>query len=661
MANVNSKPINRLLVANRGEIARRIFRTAKEMGIQTVAVYADGDKDEPFVRESDIAISLNGTTARETYLHVEKILAACESAGVDAVHPGYGFLSENADFASALTDVGITWIGPPVTAIAQMGDKLAAKQIMIEAGVPTLPAVEIAGEGNYESVAEDIGYPVLVKASAGGGGRGMRIVEEPAELAAAIESARREAGAAFGDDTIFLEKWLARSQHIEIQILGDQHGELVYFFERECSIQRRHQKVVEEAPSPTVGSKLRKAMGEAALDAARSIGYSSAGTVEFLVDGDDFWFLEVNTRLQVEHPVTELITGYDLVREQIRLAEGETLGYAQKDLSFSGHAVEVRIYAENPARDFLPSPGNIKVWRPAAGVRTDSGIESGSTVSVNFDSMIAKVISHAPTRSEAVKKLARALEDFEIHGITHNRDFLVSVLRSREFLSGNTTTDFIERVDLARVREVTDRELADTAIAAALFAQNERRKQAKVLSHIQTGWRNSMMPPERASYSFQDRRIDLTYRSLRDGSFSFDIAGTELRCVIHSVGHGQMDLQIDDRRMSYRMTIEETTSYIHSPYGDITLVENPRFTIPGEEELAGSLVSPMPGKILATEVSVGDAVTKGDLLVVMEAMKMEHRIFSPLNGTITDVFVEVGQQVDKDVALVDIEEIEAAA
>ena len=363
------QPISRLLVANRGEIARRINRTARAMGISTVAIYADGDANAPFVLEADTAIALGGKSTGETYLDVAKVLDAAKRSGADAIHPGYGFLSENQAFAQAVIDAGVKWLGPSPEVIGLMGDKLSAKRLMDEAGVPTLPGVEITEATDIVAAAADIGYPVLVKASAGGGGRGMRVVEAEADLLSAVESAKREAGTSFGDDTVFLEKWLATSRHIEIQILGDHHGNLVHCYERECSIQRRHQKIIEEAPSPAVDDALRSRMGDAAIAAARKLGYASAGTVEFLLgDDDDFYFLEVNARLQVEHPVTEEIIGKDLVREQIRVAEGETLSFTQQDISINGHAIEARLYAENPAKGFLPSPGPILVWKPATAV-----------------------------------------------------------------------------------------------------------------------------------------------------------------------------------------------------------------------------------------------------------------------------------------------------
>jgi propionyl-CoA carboxylase alpha chain len=449
-----AKPIERLLIANRGEIARRIIRSAHAMGIGSVAIYADGDAQAPFVLEADQAIALGGASSAETYLDGEKILAAARRTGADAVHPGYGFLAENAEFARAVKGAGLSWVGPPPDAIAAVGDKLAAKRLMREAKVPTLPARELEAGADPEKAAREVGFPVLVKASAGGGGKGMRVLASEAGLAEAVESARREAGSSFGDDTLFLERWLPAARHVEIQVLGDGHGNIVHCFERECSIQRRHQKIIEEAPSPVVGPELRARMGEAAVSAARSIGYASAGTVEFLLDGEDFWFLEVNTRLQVEHPVTEEITGLDLVREQLRIAQGEPLGFTQDDLSIEGHAIEARLYNE-----FLPVTGRVLAWQPSnsAQARFDSSIETGSEVGIEFDPMLAKIIVHAPSRREAALRLARVLETTRVQGLTTNRDFLVATLRTPEFLAGDTTTDFIERVSPARRRVPADR------------------------------------------------------------------------------------------------------------------------------------------------------------------------------------------------------------
>ena len=658
MEDVSIKPIAKLLVANRGEIARRIFRTAQDMGISTIAIYAEGDTNTPYVREADIAIALDGRSSAETYLDVGKVLAACETSGASAVHPGYGFLAENTAFAEAVTSRGITWVGPSPNAISQMGDKLAAKALMLAADVPTLPAKALSPGGDAIAAAKEIGYPVLIKASAGGGGRGMRVVGAERELADAIDGARREAAAYFGDETLFLERWLTASRHVEIQILGDNYGNLVHLFERECSIQRRHQKIIEEAPSPAVDEALRAKIGEAALKAAKTIGYSSAGTVEFLLDGKEFWFLEVNTRLQVEHPVTEAITGLDLVREQIRLAEGEELGYGQDDLAIAGHAIEARVYAEDPANDFLPAPGVVLAWEPSGDARFDSGIESGSEVGAEFDPMIAKVIAHAPSRREAAAKLVRALERTRIQGITHNRDFLVATLRTPEFLAGDTTTDFIERVAPARVRSPTPAEQIDATIAVVMYAQHERRASAKVLSDVPGGWRNSLMPPERAKFSDGQAEMSVEYRAQRDGTFKVSVGECDRTVTLFGVDGGNVDLAIDDRRIGMSVTGEGDRWLVHGPSGDTEFTELPRFPGAGAAEFTGGLVAPMPGKVLATEVTVGDSVVAGQLLVILGAMKMEHRITAPADGTVTQVNVAVGDQVDNGQMLVVLAEQE---
>ncbi len=653
------KPIRRLLVANRGEIARRVIRSAHEMGISTAAVYADGDVGAPFVRDADTAIALNGTTSAQTYLSLDKVLDACRRVGADAVHPGYGFLSENAAFAKAVVNAGMRWVGPSPEAIEQMGDKLAAKRVIMEAEVPTLPAIELKAGEDFQAAAQQIGYPVLVKASAGGGGRGMRVVESPDELDAAITGARREAGAAFGDDTLFLERWVTAARHVEIQILGDTHGNVVHLFERECSIQRRHQKIIEEAPSPAVDAELRARMGAAAVSAAKRIGYASAGTVEFLLDGDQFWFLEVNTRLQVEHPVTEEITGLDLVREQLRIAEGEELGYGQDDLAIDGHAIEARLYAEDPTRNFLPSPGTIEVWHPAPGglARFDSGVESGSEVSVEFDPMIAKVIAHAPTRREAAAKLARALEQTALQGLRHNRDFLVATLREPAFLAGDTTTDFIERIDPPRRRELDAQSLSDAVIAATMAAQAAHRANAKVLAAFRSGWRNSMMPPERTKFRHGDDEIAVSYRSQRDGTFKVTLDEDEPHTVaVFGVEGGQVDLEIDGRRLQLAIAGTEDRWLVHGTDFDVELTELPRLPPPGLLEIKGGLTAPMPGNVLATHVQQGEEVREGQLLLILEAMKMQHRIVAPFDGSVKELHVGEGDQVDNGALLVMLEE-----
>ncbi len=647
MEDVIHKPITRLLIANRGEIARRVMRSARDMGISTVAIYADGDARAPFVTEADSAIALGGASSRETYLNAEKVIAACRRAGADALHPGYGFLSENAAFAEAVTAAGVIWVGPSPDAIRAMGDKLSAKRLMQKADVPTLPAQELKAGDDVAQAANKVGYPLLIKAAAGGGGRGMRIVASAGELDAAVASARREAAAAFGDDTVFIEHYLAVSRHVEIQILGDRHGNLVHCFERECSIQRRHQKIIEEAPSPAMTPELRARMGDAAVAAGRAISYASAGTVEFLLDGNDFWFLEVNTRLQVEHPVTEEITGLDLVREQLRIAEGEPLGFGQADLAISGHAIEARLYAEDPNNDFLPTPGHVAIWAPSrsADARFDSGIESGSEVGIEFDPMLAKVIVHAPTRREAAGRLARALETTRIHGLITNRDFLVAVLRSPAFLSGDTTTDFIERVQPPRTRDVGAAELHEALIGIVMVAQAQRRGAATLMTTIPSGWRNSIMPPQQSRFRHRDAEFAVTYQRQRDGRFAVTVGDSAYSVLPYAANDDPLDLDIDGKRIGATLARVGNRWYFDGPQGSVEVEELPRFTLPGAKDFEGGLTAPMPGKVVDTLVVAGDVVEKGQLLVVLEAMKMEHRITAPIAGTIDAVHVTKGEQV----------------
>ncbi len=660
MADVATKQITRLLIANRGEIAHRIIRTAHEMGITTVAIYADSDASATFVREADQAIALKGKTSAETYLNVAKVLDACKRTDADAVHPGYGFLAENSEFAKAVITAGMVWVGPSVKAISAMADKISAKRLMKEADVPTLPAHELGTDDDIFTAAKEFGYPVLVKASAGGGGRGMRVVKTKGDLAEAVDSARREASAAFGDDTLFLERWLATSRHVEIQILGDLHGNLVHLFERECSIQRRHQKIIEEAPSPAVKPEIRARMGEAALSVARKLDYASAGTVEFLLDGEEFWFLEVNTRLQVEHPVTEEITGLDLVREQLRIAAGEELGYNQDDLTIDGHAIEARIYAEDPVNDFLPSPGTVVIWEPdlTTGARFEAGIETGSIISPEFDPMIAKVIVKARDRQEAARRLARVLEKTRLQGITNNRDFLISTLQSPEFIAGDTTTDFIERVNPSRSQQMAPMDIHHSAIAAVIAAQAQRRAQARVLETLPSGWRNSKMPPERVTFRQGEDEFIVAYRTQRNGNFKVSIGSDDYAVAVFSVDDHNVDLEIDGRRVSASITQAGDNWLVHAARGGIELQELPRFPDSKQVDFTGGLVAPMPGNVTTTHVEEGAAVEEGQLLLILEAMKMEHRITAPVSGIVKQMRVSVGDQVDNGELLVVLEEVE---
>lgn len=634
-----------LLIANRGEIARRIIRAANEMGIRSAGVYTDADAGAPFIEECDEAIRL-----ATGYLDGAAILEAAKLAGAEAIHPGYGFLSENAEFATQVQAAGLIWVGPSPRVIAAMGDKLAAKEIARSAGVPILPSSEDPSD------AGQIGYPLMVKAAAGGGGKGMRIVYDAAHLEEAVASARREALSGFGDDRVFLERYVAASRHVEIQILGDHHGNQVHLGERECSIQRRHQKLVEESPSPIVDETMRSAMGSAALELARAIGYQSAGTVEFLVDDDsrDFYFLEVNTRLQVEHPVTEAVTGIDLVREQLRIAMDEPLGYEQEDIEFDGHAIEVRLCAEDPSGGFLPATGTIVAFEPAFNpwVRWETGVEQGSVVTVSFDPLLAKVIAHAPTRAEAASTLALALERLHLGGVTTNRDFLAATLRHPGFLAGDTTTDFIERYQPARSLTLSADELRWAATIGALWLQGLHRSQAPVLQNMPSGWRNARLPRQHVTLRWSDEPVQVAYHALRDGSFS---VGDDGRARVHRWSDRDIDVEVDNRRATSRVTHSGELLFVQTPRGTARFNIEPLFAVPGIEAVVGGLNAPMPGAIVEVRVALGQRVEAGETLVVMEAMKMEHIITAPGAGTVSEVLVVKGQQVNSGAVLLTIE------
>tara|TARA_B110000003_G_scaffold271352_1_gene305411 strand:- start:3689 stop:5671 length:1983 start_codon:yes stop_codon:yes gene_type:complete len=642
--------IKRLLVANRGEIARRVMRSASNMGIHTIAIYSDGDANEPFVRDADEGWALDGMTATETYLDMDKVLAVAESSGADAIHPGYGFLSENAGFAQKVIDAGLIWIGPPPEAISTMGDKLAAKNLMDKAGVPILRSIELEDDAELAVAGQTVGFPALVKAAAGGGGKGMRIVDEASKLKAAVASAKREAASAFGDATVFLERYLNGARHVEIQIIGDSHGNLVHCFERECSIQRRHQKIIEEAPSSAVSPELRERMGQAGIQAVRAINYENAGTVEFLLDSSgEFFFLEVNTRLQVEHPVTEEITGLDLVREQIRVAQGLPLSFTQESLEINGHAIEARIYAEDPANDFLPATGEVLAWEmpTTPEARYDSGVASGSTVSVNFDPMLAKVTAHAATREEAALRLGRVLERMRIQGVITNRDFLITVLRHPRFLAGDTTTSFIEEANPSRERTLSEAELRNKAIAASLFIQHRNRSAADVLRTLPSGFRITRMPPERNTFVHRDRELLTEYSSRRDGDFNFTVLGETTTARIMAVSDDCLEYAVNGRRMTTTAHNHGNQWWLHDADGDISLTLKTRFPETNAlEAVAGGLISPMPGTVIAVQVASGEQVSAGQVLAIIEAMKMEHSVVSPHDGLVSEVRVAIGDKVE---------------
>ena len=698
--------VGTLLVANRGEIARRVFRTARAMGMRCVAVFSDADEDAPFAAEADVAVRLPSG-----YLDGDAVVAAAVESGADAVHPGYGFLAENAGFARAVTAAGLVWVGPSPEAIEMMGDKLAAKAAAAAAGVPTLPSSEDPRN------AGGVGFPLMVKAAAGGGGKGMRLVSDPHDLEEAVAAARREALGGFGDDTVFLERYVQRCRHVEVQILGDTHGNIVHLGERECSIQRRHQKIIEESPSPAVDAELRAAMGDAAVGLARSISYSSAGTVELLLDDStgEFFFLEVNTRLQVEHPVTEEVTGIDLVREQLRVAAGEPLGYSQSDISSTGHAIEARLYAEDPAAGFLPAVGTLAAFAPVSepsvsrdraasmrggagspapppelAVRWDSGVEAGSVVGLDFDPMLAKVVAHAPTRAEAAGRLALALERLHIGGVTTNRHFLAAALRSEAFLAGDTTTDFIERVDPSRAATPTAAECQQAAVATAMWLQAVERSEARTLGWMPSGWRHGRLPPERAELAVETAEgpveVVVSYRPQRDDTFVVRAecgdSATEAPARIAAWSPETLDFEWHGRRVGYAVTADSgrlrppaeaadsslgqavTASggrmYLTGDSETVTVSVLPRFGAPEGGRASGGFAAPMPGVIVEVRVEPGEQVAAGQTLVVMEGMKMEHHVSAPCDGTVTEVLVAAGDQVENGSPLLVFEAAEEA-
>jgi propionyl-CoA carboxylase alpha chain len=707
-----SAAITKVLIANRGEIAVRIARTCRELGLGTVAVFSDVDADALHVEVCDEGVRLGGATPAESYLRGDAVVAAALRVGADAVHPGYGFLAENAGFAQAVLDAGLTWIGPTPAAIEAMGDKLEAKRRMAEAGVPLVPGAELAADLDPASdevarAGAEVGFPLMVKAAAGGGGKGMRVVERADELADAVAAARREAAGAFGDDRVFLERFVERPRHVEVQVLGDAHGNVVHVFERECSIQRRHQKVVEESPSPGIDDAVRDALGAAAVAAAKAIGYVNAGTVEFIADeavlarrraGEDldpreaFAFLEVNTRLQVEHPVTEEVVRVrsaagalepvDLVRLQLLVAAGERLPFGQDDLVQVGHAIEARLYAEDPARGYLPATGTLHAFEPATlpGVRYDLGIRAGDTVSTFYDPLLAKVIAAAPTRREAAARLARALDRTVLQGTTTNRDLLVAVLRDQAFLAGDTTTAFLDERfgdEEARTFAPSDADVETALIAAALAGATGRRATAPVLANLPAGFSNTgaFDPEVRFEVAGAERRV--RYRQERGGAWTVwlpssteaDAGASEAapgrRVGLHAAGgDGHLDLEIDRHRQRVRVVSADggvgeggdgRDLQVLTASGRVELRELPRFPDAAGEEVAGATLAPMPGSVVTVAVETGQEVTKGALLVTVEAMKMEHRVTAPFDGTVAEVRVSAGQQVDADAVLVVVE------
>ncbi|AFC42180.1 acetyl/propionyl/methylcrotonyl-CoA carboxylase subunit alpha [Mycobacterium intracellulare] len=652
--------ITRVLVANRGEIARRVFATCRRLGLGTVAVYTDPDAGAPHVAEADARVRLPKTN---DYLNAEAIIAAARAAGADAIHPGYGFLSENADFAAAVQHAGLTWIGPPVDAVRAMGSKIEAKKLMASAGVPVLDELD-------PDTVTQAQLPVLVKASAGGGGRGMRVVRELSALPAEVEAARREAQSAFGDPTVFCERYLPTGHHIEVQVMADTHGTVWAVGERECSIQRRHQKIIEEAPSPLVERTpgMRAKLFDAARLAAGAIGYTGAGTVEFLADDDgEFYFLEMNTRLQVEHPVTEETTGLDLVELQLAVADGARLD--AESPAAQGHSIEARLYAEDPAREWQPQAGVMRAFEVPSvraefgslgqrtGIRLDSGIADGFTVSIHYDPMLAKVISYAPTRRQAALVLADALTRARVHGLRTNRDLLVNVLRHPAFLDGATDTAFFDTHGLAELSAPLGDAAAVrlSAIAAALADAARNRALAPVLGAIPSGWRNLRSGYQVKTYGDDDGnehriqyRFDRTRLVLPDDPSVQLVSATAKAVVLRTDG-------VDHHFSVRRYDTSDSDVYVDSARGPVHLIALPRFPEPGSTVEKGSLVAPMPGNVIRLGAAIGDTVTAGQPLIWLEAMKMEHTITAPVDGVLAELDVKTGQQVEVGAVLARVE------
>jgi 3-methylcrotonyl-CoA carboxylase alpha subunit len=652
-----------LLIANRGEIACRVIRSARAIGLRTVAVYSEADRDAMHVAMADEAVLLGPARARDSYLNIERVIEAARQTGAEAVHPGYGFLSENAEFAQACLDAGLVFVGPTAAMMTAMGSKSGSKALMEKAGVPLVPGYhgEAQDEGTLAKAADKIGFPVLVKASAGGGGRGMRVVNSAGELPAAIVSAKREAKAAFGDDRMLIEKFVQNPRHIEVQIIGDSHGNLLSLFERECTLQRRHQKVIEEAPSPTLDAKQREAVCAAARKAAAAVNYVGAGTIEFVSDGKEVFFIEMNTRLQVEHPVTELITGVDLVEWQLRVAFGEKLPLAQDEIKLNGHAIEARVYAENPQKNFMPSVGRIKTWRtPDAvdGLRIDAGYRDGDAVSPYYDAMLAKVIAWAPTRQAALERLNRGLEETDVRGIVTNIPFLSALVTHPDVRANTIDTGFIER----ELKRLTDSpgSLGNLELCAAVAAiVHEEQKAARKEAH--SPWRIfGWMPVGKRQrvFSFRqgqgvEQKVTLHYGN---GPSTVSIGKREFVFTTSPAEENSFDLTIDGMKSRIIAVIEGHELYLRTRNGRFDLHWVDPFGGETEEQVGeDKIVAPLPGTVVALLAEEGATLEKGAAILTLEVMKMEQTLRAPFAGVLKKIRCKVGDIVGEGVELAEVE------
>lgn len=658
MKELNRSRISSLLIANRGEIASRIIRTCRKMGIKSVAVFSDADRNSVFVQQADEAIYIGENPPAQSYLDAEKIIAAAKRVQADAIHPGYGFLSENAEFAKACAKAGLVFIGPNPTAIASMGSKAEAKLLMEKHDVPVVPGYQ----GDDQSLdrllvaAKEIGYPVLLKATAGGGGRGMRIVETAHEMEASILAAKREAKTAFGNDSLILEKYIATGRHIEFQIFGDQHGHVVHLLERECSLQRRYQKIVEESPSPVMTTALRQQMGDAAIKAAKALAYDNAGTVEFIYDDQSnaFYFLEVNTRLQVEHPVTEAITGLDLVKMQIESAMGMPLSLRQEAIKGNGYAIEVRLYAEDANNNFLPVTGKVErfEWPQVEGLRLETSIEKGSEISIFYDPMIAKLIVWDQHRTAALQKMQYVLKHLLCLGLTTNQNFLLQLLQDERMIKGAYDTRFIENDFLPTISTPsisTNAELASVALTLYIWARREGKR--KLLAAIPSGWRNNFYAYQQNTFLIEDEEYVIKYRFQQNG-FHVQLPEKEMQVQLISADETEIRLEIDGLQSSFKIAKGDATYFVHNEsIGTQVLKHRSRFPIQEKEKVKGGFVAPMPSQVVRVLVEAGQAVKAGDPLLVLTSMKMENTIYTETTGKVEAVFVQRGQNVEADFLL----------
>ncbi|OFZ12738.1 MAG: hypothetical protein A2X86_15610 [Bdellovibrionales bacterium GWA2_49_15] len=652
------KYFKKVCVANRGEIACRVIRACHKLGIQTLVLYSDPDKNSLAVKLSDCAVPLGGTTALESYLNIEKVVSTAKKHGADALHPGYGFLSENSDLAIACEKSGICFIGPRPEAMDKMGMKNLARDIVNGLGLPIVPGYNGDDQslGRLEKEAKKIGYPILIKAAAGGGGKGMQVVESEKNLAQAIEAAKRNAKSAFGDDTILIEKYFPIIKHIEIQVLADHSGHTVHLFERECSVQRRHQKIIEESPSPSVSPELREKMGQAAVNIARSVQYLGAGTVEFIVDPltKNFYFLEMNTRIQVEHPITEEVTGVDLVEWQLRIAQGEALSLQQNSLKQTGHAIECRLYAEDWRHDFLPMSGKVLRWREVrgAGIRIDHGLEDGTEIGIFYDPMLAKVVAHGNSRAESTRKMQWLLSRLELLGLTTNHALLSKILEHPHFIDGSYGTNFLSLYGES-FKKASAPELHQEVVCSVWLKDwFDRRRAQKILPGLASGWRNNFYRPSKIEYECEGQKYSILYR-YQDDAFEVQInGGATQKIALIECDERSVSFNLTDRRLQFSVI----NSWVHHPVlGPMQVTQVPRFKEVVVAGMANRYLSSMPGKIVKVFVRQGDKVKAGDELVIIESMKMENSVAAHKTGVVKDVFVASGQMVEKNEQLIQLE------